>query len=159
MLGPHGRKLVAALALASISCGNKPPDSTPEGAVRELCDHLRRLDGSPKEAKAAFALLAKETRDNLVARAERYSGGSGKHIEPEMMLAPASFTERFSARSLESVVHGNYAIVRARGLLEEDRAEIPCVFEDGGWKVKIDLPPLPPVVVRPREDSSPTRRR
>mgnify|MGYP007013285113 CR=1 FL=1 len=43
----------------------------------DMLSFLKRLDGSSKEANAAYRLLAKETRDNLQARADRYSGGSG----------------------------------------------------------------------------------
>ncbi len=138
-------------ALAVVACSKKQPNETPEGAVRELIDQLKALDGSPKVAKAAFELLSAEAKQNLVARAERYSAASGKHIEPEMMLAPASFIERFDARHLSSEIRGGYAVVRAQGLLAEQTAEIRCVYEEGGWRVHMDLPPLPPVVVRPRE--------
>jgi len=145
--------LFAALALGTFvgGCSKKPPNATPEGAVKELIEHLRRLDGSAKEAKLAFGLLSEQTRKNLTERAERYSAASGKHIEPEMMLAPASFIERFHARFLESEVRGGYALVRVKGLLEGESAQIPCVYEGGGWRVQIELPALPAVIVRPRE--------
>ncbi len=150
--------LVAALggALLAMSggCAEKRPDATPEGAVKELIEHLRRLDGSAKQAKLAFGLLSAQTRHNLTERAERYSQASGKHIEPEMMIAPASFIERFHARFLESEVRGNHALVRAKGLLEDESAQIPCVYEEGGWRVHMELPPLPAVVIRPRESDS-----
>lgn len=119
--------------------------------MRELAFRLHGLDGSSANAKAAYTLLAKETRDNLVARAERYSAASGKHIEPEMMLAPASFIEHYEAQHVETESHGEYALVRVKGLLPEQEAVIPCVREEGLWRVKMTLPPLPPVVTRPRD--------
>lgn len=145
--------LLAALSAVPVSggCAKKPPDATPEGAVKELIEHLRRLDGSAKNARLAFGLLAEATKKNLRERAERYSQASGKHIEPEMMIAPASYIERFHARVLEAEVRGSYALVRAKGLLNEESAQIPCVYEEGGWRVQIELPPLPAVIVRPRE--------
>lgn len=157
------RKYFAALALFLVSalpmgCKAKQPNETPEGAVRELVEQLRRLDGTSRVATLAFELLSDQSKQNLIERAERYSAASGKHIEPEMMLAPASFILRFSPRELSSEIKGSYAIVHARGLLEDEHAEIRCVFENGGWHVQIDLPPLPPVVMRPRDAEGPARR-
>lgn len=148
------RAAAAAWLLAStlaLGCRREAPNATPEGAVRELAFRLRGLDGSAVNAKAAFVLLAKETRDNLIARAERYSAASGKHIEPEMMLAPASFIEHYEAQRIETESHGEYALVKVKGLLPEQEAVIPCVREEGLWRVKMTLPPLPPVVTRPRD--------
>ncbi|NUP14478.1 MAG: hypothetical protein HOW73_51265 [Polyangiaceae bacterium] len=148
------RAFVLALALwaALPSCKSRPPDETPDGAVRELVERLRRLDGNPKNAKAVFQLLSKKTRENLEARADRYSAASGKHIEPEMMIAPQSFIERFSAQSYVTETKDGYAIVRAHGVVDAEVSEIHCVYEDGGWRVDVELPPLSPVVVRPREE-------
>jgi hypothetical protein len=139
------------LALGS-GCSRKAPNATPEGAVRELVIALRQVDGDPSRAKIAFELLSKETRDNLVTRAERYGAASGKRIAPEQMIAPASFLEHFEARELKATITGRYAVVRAAGLLDDERAEIPCVFEDGSWHVRIELPVLSPVEVRQRDD-------
>ncbi|MFO0552146.1 MAG: hypothetical protein U0271_27415 [Polyangiaceae bacterium] len=145
------RALFGAAVLLVGGCSREAPNATPEGAVTALIEHLRRLDGGAAEAKAAFDLLSKDTQDNLIERAQRYSAASGKHIAPEMMLAPASFTERFEARQLVSEIRGGYAVVRAKGLLPEESAEIHCVYEREGWRVHLDLPPLPPEVVRTRD--------
>jgi len=140
----------AALLLAA--CSRPEPNATPEGAVRELTIHLDRYhDGDEAEAKAAFALLSNAARAELTERAERYKDASGKRIEPELMIAPASFVSRFEARELSSRIEGPYATVTAIGLLEEERAEIPCVYEDGGWRVHMTLPALSPVRVLKRD--------
>lgn len=144
--------VLLALALMLGSCNKEPPNATPDGAVRELVEHLRRLDGDPKEAKAAFLLLSKRAQDNLALRAERYSQASGKRIEPELMIAPASFIERYAAHSYATEIQGARARVTIRGVLESERAEIACVYEDGGWRVDVELPPPPPVIVRSREE-------
>ncbi|MBL9024720.1 MAG: hypothetical protein JNL21_21165 [Myxococcales bacterium] len=137
---------------ALAACSRPRPDATPEGAVRELTIHLGRYsDGDPTEAKAAFGLLSKEARSELEKRAERYSAASGKRIAPELMIAPASFVSRFEARELSSRIQGPYAVVAAVGLLAEERAEIPCVYEEGGWRVHLVLPPLSPVRVLKRD--------
>lgn len=147
--------LTLALLFGSAGCSRKAPNATPEGAVRELTLALRQLDGDPEHARAAFQLLSKATQDNLVQRADRYGAASGKRIAPELMIAPASFLERFEARELGATITGKYAVVRAAGLLDQERAEIPCVYEDGAWRVHIELPPLPPALVRPRDETSP----
>ena len=85
--------VVLLLAAALCGCTPKQPNETPEGAVRELVEQLKRLDGTQRAARPAFELLSGETKQNLIARAERYSRASGKHIEPEMMLAEPPFTE------------------------------------------------------------------
>ncbi len=150
--------LALALSVALGGCRPKQPNETPEGAVRELVEQLKGLDGTERSAKAAFELLSGETKKNLELRAQRYSNASGKHIEPEMMLAPASFILRFNPRELVSEIKGGYAIVRARGLLREESADIRCVYESGGWRVDVQLPPLSPVVIRARDGEPPVQR-
>jgi hypothetical protein len=146
----------AAAVLASalwLACREPPPNATPEGAVRELARELAELDGDTGSGERAFVLLSEETRKNLELRAERYSAASGKHIPPHRMLAPASFNQRFEAERYESEIRGNQALVKVYGVLEDDFAAIPCVLEDGLWRVHVELPPLPPVVVRPRDEA------
>lgn len=142
---------VLSLGLSSVGCGRKAPNATPEGAVRELVERVRRTGSDSTSAKIAFDLLAKSTQANLNARAERYSAASGKHIAPEAMIAPASFIERFEAHELRAEIVGTHARVVAVGLLPGEHAEIPCVFEDGGWRVQIELPPLQAVQQHPRD--------
>ncbi len=145
-------RLAVLCAAVAAGCSRPSPDATPEGAVRELSLHLARYhDGDPAEAKLAFGLLSRSARENLAARADRFSAASGKRIEPELMIAPASYVSRFEARELSARIEGPYAVVTAVGLLPEERAQIPCVYEDGGWRVHVDLPPLAPVRVLPRE--------
>lgn len=143
---------VLAAAL-SLGCRDKPPNATPEGAVRELVRELAELDGEAGSGERAFALLSEETRENLELRAARYSAASGKHIPPHRMLAPASFNQRFEAERFEAEIRGSQAFVKVYGVLEDDFATIPCVFEDGLWRVHVELPPLPPVVIRPRDEA------
>lgn len=147
--------LALALALAVMAatgCSEEPPNATPEGAVQELALQLRHHGGSSAESERAFSLLSAETRRNLELRAERYSAASGKHIPAHMMIAPASFRESFEGQHYESEIAGTQALVRIRGLLAEDEAVVRCVYEEGGWRVHIPLPPLPGVVVRPRDE-------
>ena len=152
--------LLVAIALAQFvtACREPKPNETPEGAVRALVEHLRQLDGSNDQAEKALDLLSAETKANLQLRADRYSAASGKHIPAFRMLAPASFREAFEAEKIEAEIRGNQAMVHVHGLLERDDALIQCVYEEGGWRVHIPLPALPPVVVRTRDEKRPTRK-
>ena len=154
-----GGLLVAiALVYCVSACREPQPNETPEGAVRALVEHLRQLDGSNDQAEKALELLSAETKANLQLRADRYSAASGKHIPAFRMLAPASFREAFEAEKIEAEIRGNQAMVHVHGLLEQDDALIQCVYEEGGWRVHIPLPALPPVVVRTRDEKRPTRK-
>jgi hypothetical protein len=149
--------VAVALSPFAFACREPQPNETPEGAVRALVEHLRQLDGSNDEAEKALELLSAETKANLQLRADRYSAASGKHIPAFRMLAPASFREAFEAEKMEAEVRGNQALVRVHGLIEQDEALIQCVFEEGGWRVHVPLPALPPVVVRTRDEKRPNR--
>jgi hypothetical protein len=47
-------------------------------------------------------------------------------------------------------VNDDRAVVDVTGIdPETDRAEVPCVLEDGRWRIEIPLPPLAPVEKRP----------
>jgi hypothetical protein len=144
------RLLVPVLvALALAGCGRRAPNATPDGAVREMVERMRRLNGDPGDARAAFDMLSGRAQTNLAARAHRYSAASGKTIAPEAMLAPSRFLLRFEPQRYSAQISGTYARVEAVGLLAEERAQIPCVFEDGAWRVDLALPSLPPVQMRP----------
>jgi len=139
--------LCACLALAG--CGRRVPNATPDGAVRELVERMRRVKGDPADAKAAFEMLSKHSQENLVQRAKRYSDASGKAIAPEAMLAPSRFLLRFEPQRYVAQVSGAYAHVEILGLQADQRAKVPAIFEDGVWKVELVFPLLPPVQMRP----------
>jgi hypothetical protein len=146
----RGAILALAIALAPIAgCGRRVPNATPDGAVRELVERLRRVNGDPTDAKAAFELLSRRSQQNLSARAQRYSAATGKAIAPEAMLAPSRFLLRFEPQRYTAQIAGSYARVDVTGLLAGERAQIPCVFEEEGWRVDLNLPALPPVQMRP----------
>ena len=145
----RSRGVVLCLFLAIAGCGRRAPNATPEGAVRELCERMRRMHGDPADAKAAYELLSKRARQNLTARARRYSDASGKAIAPEAMIAPARFFIRFEPQRYVAQVFEAYARVQVLGLQADQRAQVAAVFEDGAWHVDLALPALPPVQMRP----------
>ena len=120
--------------------------------MRELCERLARMSGDPTTSRAVFDMLSKGTQENLEARARRYGAASGKNIAPAAMLAPSSLVEQWSARELHATIVGTHALVEVRGLHAEQRTEIRCVYEEGGWRVVVELPPLPDVRQSPREE-------
>jgi len=148
----------AALALAGIvglsaaGCGRRQPHSTPDGSVRELVERLRQLHGDPADAKVVYDLLSKRARENLAARAQRYSAASGKAIAPEAMIVPSRFQLRFEPQRYVAQIAGAHALVEVSGLLPGERAQIPCTYEESAWRVDLVLPSLPPVQMRPGSD-------
>ena len=151
MLRPFFRAtaLSVLLVLGAAGCGRRIPNATPDGAVRELVERLRLVNGDPVDAKAAFALLSKRAQANLVARAKRYSAASGKNIAPEAMIAPARFALHLEPQRFTAKISGTYALVEVTGLGPEDRAQVSCIFEDDAWRVDLALPPLAPLQMRP----------
>ncbi|AUX40814.1 hypothetical protein SOCE26_022150 [Sorangium cellulosum] len=143
---------LSVAALVSAGCSRRPPDGTPDGAVRELVARLRQLHGDPADAKAVFELLSRRARDNLASRAQRYSAATGKAIAPEAMITPSRFLLRFEPQRYAAQISGAHALVEVAGLLPGERVQVPCVYEDAGWRVELALPALPPVQKRPGSD-------
>lgn len=146
--------LAVLLAVASnaTGCSRKPVDATPEGAVREFTERIGRTGADPTAAKTAYELLSKATQENLTERARRYTAASGKHISPEEMIAPQSYLERFAPHEFKAKVVGARALVTVTGVDPEETAEIPCVFQEGGWRLELPLPVLVPVAPNHRSD-------
>ncbi len=139
------------LGLLLIGCGRKPPDATPEGVVREFLERMERVNGDPKDARAAFELLAKPSQANLTERSKRASAAFGKRMSPEQMLAPSHYFPRFQPRQWATRPLGKQrAVVEVLGLdPASERAEVPCVKEETHWRIDLALPALPPVERRP----------
>jgi hypothetical protein len=140
--------VVLGSAILLAGCGRRVPEATPDGVVREAVERMSRIQGDPADAKSVYALLSKRARVNLTARAQRYGAATGKATAPEAMLVPARFLLRFAPQRYSARSFGPLARVEVVGLHPEDRAEVPCVFEDGGWRVDLTLPPVPPLQVR-----------
>ncbi len=158
------RPVLRACVLLALSllgaCRSAQETDTPEGAVRAFYRSIESFEGEPERAKQMYDLLSKAARDNLAERAQRYVAASGKPIGPERMIAPASFLRRFEPVGFNAEIRGDRARVVVTGALPGDRAVVPCTFEQGGWRVDLELPPLTPLAVRPREnDVVPSRPR
>lgn len=147
-----------SLALLSLSlasgCGRKTPDATPEGVVRDFLEKIEMVQGDPKDARAVFELLSAPAQTNLSDRARRASAATGKRLGPEEMVAPAHFFLRFQPRQWATHIVGTRAVVEVVGLdPANERARVPCVIEDGRWRIDLVLPPLPPIERRPGSEA------
>lgn len=140
MIGPR-KTLLAAFALV-LGCSPAPVDATPEGATRDFVDTLRRFDGRREQAQRLYERLSERSKANLRARANRYGAASGKKMEPWAMLVASRSRPHFSARSYTSQIVGQYALVSVQGAVSAERAQVPCVFEKGAWRVDLVLPAL-----------------
>jgi hypothetical protein len=142
--------LLVAMSLALGACGRKAFDSTPEGVTREYLERLERVQGDPKDARLVFDILSRAAQTNLSDRARRASGATGKRMGPEQMITPSHWFPRFQPRQWSTHAAGNRAVVEVLGLDPgTEHAEVPCVLEDGRWRIDIALPPLPPIERRP----------
>src|SRR5260221_14026505 len=142
------------VTLAVAACARKPPDLTPEGAVRDLLERIerieKRMETDPAEARAIYELMSTRTKANLIERARRASTTSGRKVPPEEMIAPGRFSLRFEPRKMHVRMADDRAVVDVIGIdPETDRAEVPCVLEDGPWRIEIPLPALTPMERRP----------
>jgi len=146
------RALALVALLAASACSRKRPDATPEGALRELTERMAGYRGAPGEAKAVYELLSAKAKKNLDGRAERYSAATGKKIQPEAMLAPSHFVPRFQVARMKAETVGSHALVRVVGERPGEVAQVPCVYEDGAWRVDAAMPPLPPVLRLPKTE-------
>lgn len=137
------------LSVGAPACSRRAPNATPDGAVKELVERMQRVQGDPRDANAVYVLLSKRAQANLTARAQRYSAASGKAIAPEAMIVPSRFLLRFEPQRYSAQIAGSHALVIIEGIRPEERAQIPCVYEDNTWRVDLPLPSLPPVQMRP----------
>lgn len=144
--------LTLALALLLVSCSRTPPNATPDGAVREFVEVIETFDGNEQDAEKLFELLSERAKQNLRTRAERYGAASGKTISPAAMIVPKRVSLRFIPSSYTAQIVGQYALVDVQGVRGSQRAQIPCVFEEGAWRIDLVLPELPPMRMRPNQE-------
>ncbi|MEQ9319734.1 MAG: hypothetical protein RIF41_11290 [Polyangiaceae bacterium] len=141
--------LALALSGAALGCEPAPPSATPDGAVREFVERVNAFHGRDEDAQALYELLSDRAKENLQTRADRYGAASGKKIAPWAMLVPSRTILRFSPQLYQAQVVGKYALVDVVGVSPEAHAQVPCVLEEGMWRVDLVLPELPPVEHRP----------
>lgn len=147
---PKVRHIWITLFCAGLSCSRKPPDATPEGAVRHLLEQMARAEANPAETRTVYDLLSSRTKANLVERARRATAATGREMLPHEMLAPARFSLRFDPVHMHARIAADRAVVDVTGIdPRTDHALVPCVLEDERWRVDIPLPPVVPLEHRP----------
>jgi hypothetical protein len=135
------------------ACSRRAPDMTPEGVVREFLDRVDHAQGDPVQARLVYNLLSANVQAGLAERARRASAASSRNVMPEEMLAPARFSLRFEPRKMHAHIADNRAIVDVFGIdPDTDHAEVPCLLEQGRWRIEMPLPPLAPVERRPESE-------
>jgi hypothetical protein len=144
--------IMSLLALTLVACEPARPNASPDGAVREFVEIMRSFNGQDAEAQVLFEMLSERAKANLRTRAERYGAASGKKITPSAMFVPSRLILRFPPQAYSAKIVGRYALVEVMGVSPEHRAQVPCVFEDGAWRVDLVLPELAPMRRRPGAD-------
>ncbi len=147
-----GRRQLLSLALVlggGYGCQSGSVHASPKAAVREFIDLLRGYHGDEEQAKALYDLLSERAQRNLRERAQRYGAASGKQMGPWAMLVPSRMGPRFVPENYEAQLAGKYAMVEVSGSRPEQRTQIPCVLEEGKWRVDLALPELPLLRRRP----------
>lgn len=136
--------------MLAAGCGRQQPDDTPEGVIRAWTDMMQRAHTDPTAALAAYDLLSRSARENLQERARRATAATGRAMPPEEMLVPSRFAKRFEPRQVKARIAGDRAVVEVTGVdPATEHASVPCVREDGRWRVDLVLPPLPEIEKRP----------
>ena len=125
--------------------GASEVDDDPVETVRSFLELMDRSSSDERALAEAHALLDRRARKALQARADRARALSGRSFEPWQMLTQGRFRLRFvpvAAGGLRARVEGQHAVVVASGAQPGERAEIPLVREDDGWRIELALPPL-----------------
>lgn len=145
------RGILAALALVPLllasGCTRELDDSSPEGAAALFLDALARADDDPYAREEAYALVDEESRRRLVERARSATALGAREYEPWEMLVEGRSRLRFAPRRGSGVRvresgEDGHATVLVTGEDESQRAEIPMVLEEGGWRVVLGVPEM-----------------
>jgi hypothetical protein len=122
--------------------------------ARSFVDTMQKAHGAPETADKLYRMLWAPARKNLEERARRASALSGRTVTAGEMLVPSWFTFLGSLEPEGQRVELPWAEVlfpRPEGPATRTRLH----FEDGHWKVALDLPELAPIRQRTTEGSRP----
>jgi hypothetical protein len=146
----HVRWLIVVTSLlGGAGCGEQPVDTDPARVVEAFVDRMRGVHGNPTRARMAFDLISAKGRANLEERASRASAAAGRPVAPEEMLAPSRFSLTFEPVRYRAEIKGKWSRVIVTGSNpDRELASIRAVKEEPGWRVELDLLPLPPIQKR-----------
>ncbi|MCC7535414.1 MAG: hypothetical protein IT379_04350 [Deltaproteobacteria bacterium] len=148
--GRGGLKAIALVALL-VGCSSDPTDQTPEGAVELFLTAMRETAADPSAQARAYRLLARPARRALYARARRAGELAGRDFAPEAMLVAGRLRLRFRPGvRMRAEVNGTSGVVVLTG--QDGRvARVPVVREEAGWRIVLDVPPIPAPADRRRD--------
>lgn len=136
---------VGFLVLALGACAEPGPEESPRATVRLFLEAMGRSNRDPNAVREAYALLSRETRRSLQARAHVAVQVGAAQLEPWEMIARSRYRQSFTLaageRAMEAAIDGDEAVVTVHGADGTRSAEVPLVFEDGHWRIVIDMPP------------------
>lgn len=149
---PEVRSIIVGLALGWAlllsGCTRELDDSSPEGAAALFIDALARgSEGDPEAREEAFRLLDERSRRLLGERARSTTALGAREYAPWEMLVEGRARLRFTPRRGSGVRvsedgEDGRATVLVTGEDESQRAEIPMVLEEDGWRVVLGVPEL-----------------
>jgi hypothetical protein len=137
-------------ALLGLACSRKPAPEQPIDVARAFVDTMQKAHGAPATADRLYQMLWAPARKNLEERARRASALSGRTVAPSEMLVPSWFTFLASPEPEGQRLDPPWAEVlfpRPEGAQTRTRLH----FEEGHWKVALDLPELAPIRQRTTE--------
>jgi hypothetical protein len=135
--------LLPALLVVPAGCRGGEVDGDPVTTVRTFLELMDRSSSDERALADAYALLDREARQALRARAGRARSLSGRTFEPWQKLAQGRYRLRFAPVSpggLRARVQGERATVVATGARAGEHAEIPLVREGKAWRIVLALP-------------------
>jgi hypothetical protein len=138
------------VAVLGLACSSKPAPEQPIDVARAFIDTMQKAHGAPATADKLYRMLWAPARKNLEERARRASALSGRTVAPGEMLVPSWFTFLASPEPEGQRLDLPWAEVlfpRSEGLPTRTRLH----FEDGHWKIALDLPELAPIRQRTTE--------
>lgn len=126
------------MLVLALGCSSGP-DSTPDGAVRELVRLLGDDSYEPGAKERAFGLLDPRTRHELEGRARRASESMGRPMKAADLLVSGGTTFRFDVTKVQVVEERvDRAVVEVRGSGGE-KSRVRLVREGDGWRVVLGL--------------------
>jgi hypothetical protein len=146
--------LAVVCSVLGVACSEEEPKKAaqegPDVVVAELLRRLRRVHGTPEAGQQVVDLLWEPARKNLQERASRASAVSSRELEVGEMLAPSWLSFHLDVERFEWRRQGDWAEVRGIGA-DGSAVTTRCVLEGDQWKVVLELPPVPPIRLRPDE--------
>lgn len=134
------RRVAVCLGVPLLLACGRPSTGSPEDAVATFIDRMERVHGDPAIAEQALALLSSTARLQLRDRAALASAVVGHTLSEADMLAPSYFLLEYAPERMSARIAGDRATVSVGGAASGELRSVPCVLEEGRWRVDIEFP-------------------